>query len=456
MARYTPRTLHLVALLMVCGLFAGLLPSAAPARAAPPRLQLHVGGTATPINVLDRQNFVVDAFGFQPGEQVQIQVSFTAYNGNTITATKTATANVNGNVTNVTITAAAGAKQGWADVKATGQTSKREATGRVYVLYRPSISLNDNTVQLGKSVQVTGKGFVANASVRISIDINTDSGTQTLSQTATTNYWGNFSKWVRIPNYTKPGTYNVTVTDTQSGIRRLSRLLVTQQPAPKPTSTPQPKATNTPTRTPTPTATPKPSFHGSASVFPGSTLPNQNITVVGTGFPGNSRVTVTLNVNLSDGTSRTLNKYPTTDGSGNLTAVMRVPYKTSPGAYAVTVSGGGTQATTQLKVLPLSAHPQGLGFQWVSLWYHTVRQGTFDVLVIQAKPQTQLGIWTHIIFPNGQHYDYYKNTDSNGKWQIKFTIPRGSVSKNSNQAHITFQLWHGKQTMQAFVTFTLV
>ena len=107
-------------------------------------------------------------------------------------------------------------------------------------------------------------------------------------------------------------------------------------------------------------------------------------------------------------------------------------------------------------MLPLSAQPKSLTFQWVSLWYHTVRQGTWDYVEIQSGLKTSLGIWVHVIFPSGQHLDYYKNTDQNGHWAIRFSIPKRSVSSHSNAAYIAFQLWHGNQTTQSFLNFTLV
>jgi hypothetical protein len=456
MTTHLPRPTRIVVVLMIAGLLGGLVQVAVPVGAAPPHLELRVGSNATTVTVLDRTQFIVDAFGFQPGEQIEIQASFGTYNGNTITANRTVPANTSGNVFSVNITAPAGAKAGLANVTATGLTSRRQARGRVSVVYHPTFSLNATTIQAGKSVLINGTGFVANAPVRVAVDIFTGSGTQTLSQTVETNYWGNFSTSLRIPDYTRPTTYTFFATDTVGGFRLTARLTVTQQPAPRPTNTPQPRATATPTRTPTPTATPRPTYHASASVFPGTTLPNQNITIIGMGFPGNTRIIVTLTVNLRDASTRTITKFPITDANGNVTTVMRVPAKTSPGAYGVGLNGGVAQTSTQLRVLPQSAHPRNLGFKRISLWYHTVRHGTFDVLVVQAKPHTQLGIWTHIIFPNGKHLDYYKNTDSNGAWQVQFPVPRGAVSKSANQAYITFQLWHGNQTMQAFLTFTVV
>jgi beta-xylosidase-like protein len=97
-----------------------------------------------------------------------------------------------------------------------------------------------------------------------------------------------------------------------------------------------------------------------------------------------------------------------------------------------------------------------LAFKSVSLWYHTVRQGTFNYLDVQANHHQTLGIWVHVLFPNGMHYDYYENTDSSGHWTKQFNVPGGVISRYSNEATVTLQLWHAKSTAKDFVTFTII
>jgi len=48
------------------------------------------------------------------------------------------------------------------------------------------------------------------------------------------------------------------------------------------------------------------------------------------------------------------------------------------------------------------------------------------------------------------------NTDSHGLWQKTFGVPRDAISRYSNQAHLTFQLWHGKHTYRSFTSFNVV
>ncbi|MBV9279538.1 MAG: hypothetical protein JOZ41_05615 [Chloroflexi bacterium] len=194
----------------------------------------------------------------------------------------------------------------------------------------------------------------------------------------------------------------------------------------------------------------------SAPLEPPVTLPNQNITLAGTNFPTDTGVTVSLTVDLRGGGNRTVSTSSVTDSNGDFAVGLFVPYQAAPGRYSVVTRAGTVETSNQLRVLPPSAHPSTLGFRWVSLWYHTVRQGTWDYVILQSTLQTQLGIWVHVIFPNGRHWDFYLATDHSGRWSVRFTIPGGSISRHSNQAYIAFQLWYGSETSQSFMNFTLV
>jgi hypothetical protein len=205
-----------------------------------------------------------------------------------------------------------------------------------------------------------------------------------------------------------------------------------------------------------PAALPVSASHASTALEPSVTLPNQGVTLTGTSFPANTTVTVNVTVDLRSGGNRTISATSMTDSNGDFAVAFWVPYQAAPGTYSVTTNASYVQSSDQLQVLPLSEHPQNLNFRWISLWYHTVQQGTWDYVVVQSTFLTQLGIWVHVIFPNGLHYDFYTLTDHNGRWAVKFNVPSRSVSRHSNQAYITFQLWHGRQTTQGFMDFTLV
>jgi hypothetical protein len=410
---------------------------------------LQAGAGATAVTVVAPNGFFVDATGFAKNETVKIQTTFTNYNGNTVVVTRTPTANGNGGVFGVQLNTPKMAKVGWATVNATGGTSNKQANGRVYVTYRGSISLKNASINAGQWAGVTGQGFVQDSQVRIEINLG---GGQTLSVMASTDQNGTFTKYVRIPNDAGAGAYTVTAIDTSTGFKHYAKLTVTAPKQAPPTATPKPTATPAPK----PTATPKPSLHESGYVLPKVTLPNQYVTFTGQGYPAGVSVTVTTTVDMRGGGNRVLSKTVYADNNGSFTTAFRIPYKAAPGTYTVTASSAGGQATSQVQVLSFKAHPKFLNFKWTSLWYHTVRHGSWDEIVIQSTLKKQLGIWLHVIFPSGVRHDYYTNTDNNGHWGVKFTIPNNAASKHSNQGYITMQLWHGKQTTQSFIDFTVV
>lgn len=415
-----------------------------------PLLVVRTGAPTASIAVLAHLPFYVNALGFAPNETVKVQVTFHTYSGNDVVVTRTPTADAKGTVSMLTITPPRGAKVGYAALTAAGQTSNKQAPGRVYVLYRAFIVLKKTSISTGTAAGIVGRGFVAFSNVRVQITINGTNGQQTLSVTATTDVRGDFTKYITIPNYAAAATYTVVATSVDTGIKHYAKLTVTARPA---KSTPKPTAQPTAKPTVQPTAKP---LHSVASVLPKKTLPNQDISFAGTGFPANATVSVTTAIGLRGGGNRVLSKSVFSDSNGNFSTSLRVPYKAAEGTYGVSASAGGARATDQLTVLPFSAHPSNLNFQYTSLWYHTVRHGTYDVIKIQSTLKTTLGIWAHIIFPSGQRHDYYTNTDSNGLWSVKFTIPNSAISQHSNQAYVTLQLWHGQQTTQSFIDFVLV
>jgi hypothetical protein len=407
-----------------------------------PLLVVRTGAPTASTTAVAHAAFYIDALGFAANEAVKIQVTFPTYSGNDVVVTRTPNADAHGNVYNVVVTPPNGAKIGYATVSAIGQTSNKQAPGRVYVVYRGYIVLTKPSVTVGTSAGIAGHGFVSYSQVRVQITINSSSGQQTLTVNASTDANGNFTKYIAIPNYTNPGNYTVTAMEVSSGLKHYAKLSVVSRKA---KSTPQPTAQ--------PTARP---LHSVVSVLPHSTLPNEDVSFAGTGFPANASVTITTTIDLRGGGNRVLSKSVFTDSNGSFSTSLRIPYKAAQGTYSVMATTSGAHASDQLTVLPTSAHPSNLNFRWTSLWYHTVRHGTYDVISIQSTLNTTLGIWAHVIFPSGQRHDYFTNTDGSGHWSTKFTIPNSAISKHSNQAYVTLQLWHGQQTTQAFIDFTLV
>jgi len=95
-------------------------------------------------------------------------------------------------------------------------------------------------------------------------------------------------------------------------------------------------------------------------------------------------------------------------------------------------------------------------FQYVSVWWHAVRAGTYEHVQVQARNHSIHGIWVLVYLPSGQHYYFFENTDANGLWVKEFPVPRNAISRYSHDAVITFQLWKGRTTARYFATFIVV
>lgn len=156
---------------------------------------------------------------------------------------------------------------------------------------------------------------------------------------------------------------------------------------------------------------------------------------------------------------------PTATGTPSTTATSTSvpPTATSvpPTATSVPPTATAVPATPTNTPVPTPTprpvvRPPSVGFKYISLWYHTVKRGTFDHIDIQARNKVTQGIWVHVYFPSGIHYNYYENTDGLGHWTKEFNIPRNAISRYSNLGVITFQLWRGKSTAKEFLNFTLV
>lgn len=134
-----------------------------------------------------------------------------------------------------------------------------------------------------------------------------------------------------------------------------------------------------------------------------------------------------------------------------------VPTATGTAVPTATTAPTATPTSTPIPTpTPVPHVAKPLGFRYVSIWYHAVRKGTFDHVVVQSNKHTTLGIWVHVIFPSGVHYDFYENTDSHGHWSKSFPVPTNSGSAYNNRAIVAIQLWHSKKTVKDFEFFTVL
>jgi hypothetical protein len=136
---------------------------------------------------------------------------------------------------------------------------------------------------------------------------------------------------------------------------------------------------------------------------------------------------------------------------------------TAPTATATTAPTATSTAVPTATSVPPTATPTPkpakkyrAGFSYLSVWYHFIRVGTQETIVVQAKKHIAHGIWLTVRFPSGRYIAYYTNTDKNGFWSTRFTVPRKGLGKFTSEAVVTAQLWYKNTTAKSYATFILV
>ena len=133
------------------------------------------------------------------------------------------------------------------------------------------------------------------------------------------------------------------------------------------------------------------------------------------------------------------------------------PAPTSTPTQVPTATLTPTPTNTAVPPTPTPKPPTPTAqFAYTSVWWHVVRLGTHQHVEVQAKGRSTHGIWVHVFFPSGLHFDYYENTDRSGHWIKEFPIPLNASSRYSSQAIITLQLWKGKSSAKDYQFFTVV
>lgn len=256
---------------------------------------------------------------------------------------------------------------------------------------------------------------------------------------------------------------------------------VNASPTPTVTSTatntpiPTPTVTGTPPATPTATITPTPTATGGPTLTPTATATVTPVALAGFeaayGAPqvglfawGGTNAAVSTNMVPADfdwfrvGNSQvpapTLT--PTATGTPVSTATAVATVTTTPTMTPTETPTATATATNTPTATPTPKPKYVLKFRWVSIWYHVIREGTVEHIVIQGNHHQKFGIWAHVIFPNGFHYAWYQDTDKSGRWSTAFTVPNGVITQYSNQAVATLQLWHSKSTVKDFEFFTVI
>ena len=232
--------------------------------------------------------------------------------------------------------------------------------------------------------------------------------------------------------------------------------------------TPAPAATSTPTETPTGTITPTtPSATPTSTPIPGymPTYASPQVGLFAWGGLNSAVVTnqIPANFDWFRVGSNSQTPGPTLTPTSTSTPT-NTPVPTSTGTLVPTNTPTATATATATSTptptaTPKPAHkPNPAEFSYASVWYHVIHVGDIEHLQVQAKQRSKHGLWVNVIFATGFSINYFVDTDKHGFWQTSFTVPTASfsISRFTNQAVVTFQLWKGHFTTKTWETFAVI
>ncbi|MGH2441840.1 MAG: hypothetical protein ACRDFX_01585 [Chloroflexota bacterium] len=346
-------------------------------------------------------------------------------------------------------------------------------------------SIVNNTTGLYLDVEVAGMRINQSNLFGNDTSIDIVRGSSNFSVDATNNYWGTTS----IPSISRQiidcRTASVrTCVLFQPFLSYLPVAPITNKVLPTPGPTLAPTATGTAAPAPTIQVVP-------ASVQAGS---GNLVTVNGTGFGAAEGVTVSLTFLLQGGAQEQAQSSAATFTDGSFTAALpSIPAAAMPGTYIVTAVGETSHrsASAQLTILlaastptptstqtptpaptatptststptatpsPVTApvHRSKLAFKRAYLWYHTVRVGTWNHVVVQANHHRKFSISMHVIFPAGRDLHFAGKTNKKGHWEKRFSVARGTIGRYSHQALVILELHRGLTSKRTSLQFTLV
>lgn len=258
-------------------------------------------------------------------------------------------------------------------------------------------------------------------------------------------------------------------------------------PGPPVTRTPTPTATATSTAS----ATPTPQVAAELQLQPSTEVAGApaSVSATGGGFGRGETVAVGYTVSLQGGGTATEQTTAATFANGTFVVQLpAAPANAVSGIYLVSAVGQSTHAvaTAQLNVTrpptstptprptatstptasptntptatatPTPIKPFRLRFRSAYLWYHFVRVGTHNRVVIQANHRQHFDVSLHVIFPAGHDLHYLGHTDKRGHWGKTFAVSPGTISRVSRTALVIVELRHNLTTVTTALSFTLV
>jgi hypothetical protein len=416
-----------------------------------PLAYVAAGGKVYTVYVIPAHAFYVSGAGFEPAETIDLAASFPLYDGSTNVYNHSVQADSHGNFSEVFVRVPRGAKAGTTSIQATCQASKKSGRDLLRVVYRPYL-LSPGTVRPGTAVPVHGREFVPNSTVHLTITLpRSGIGNVTLSKDTTSDSNGNFDTGIGLPADVLVGRYTVTAVDRVGGFRANASMLVSVKPT--------------------------------IAVQPSALYPGDAVTVSGDNFGSGSYVTISATFPIQGGGTKTVSVTTRAGSRGNYSVHLGVPTSAAAGKVTVTAHSANAAVHAQIQVnqkpsptatpvptststatqtptptsTPVPKKHHAFGFRYISIWYHVVRAGTWDQLVVQSTLHTQLGIWVHVWFPNlADSIAIYTNTDFSGFWQKRINVPANAITHSSDHVTVTFRLWHGKANIKDFSGFRLV
>ncbi|PZS09239.1 MAG: hypothetical protein DLM70_01825, partial [Chloroflexi bacterium] len=265
------------------------------------------------------QKVTISGSGYAAGVQVRVDATFPYYGGGAHAVSTVAKTNGSGDfLTDLQIPNQAAA--GTVVVTARGPKTQSSAKLQIGPI-GSGITLTPATARPGSAVTVRGSGFQPGDTIDISASLKLASGSfQTLRTSATANSGKQFSISLHIPGNVVGGVYPVVAKSSLSARSRTARLTITR-------------------------------LRAAITVAPVSVIPGSTVIVHGTGYLPGTRITVSVPVRLTSGSTRTVRSTTGTNAGGSFRSALTVPGDATGGTYTLTArSEAGRTASAKLVV----------------------------------------------------------------------------------------------------------
>jgi len=286
------------------------------------KVTLSAGISLQPTSVSPGQKVTVTGSGYSASVQVQISASFPLFGGGMQPVTTTVTTD-NSGAFKISLQVPGHATAATVNVTAKGPNTQSSTKLQIGPL-ASHISLTPSAARPGSSVRVDGAGFLSGAKIDVSVMVKlTDGTSKTLTTSGTTNGKGQISVHLSIPGNVASGSYSLVAKSEASGRAPTAKLTVGK-------------------------------LAPSIVLGPISAIPGSTVTVLGSGYLGSTKITITLPAKLANGSTQNVSITVTTDKNGTFRTSLKVPGDAAGGTYLVIAkSEAGRTANAKLTVAVL-------------------------------------------------------------------------------------------------------